>query len=376
MNKENKLNNASFSEKKLRVLNSITHRPVDRVPMMYRALNGVHRKMLEYFELGADVSRSWMDLMEIMGFDLFSSGNGIGKFTKIKPEYKGLRKVFELDGNMFYAFGIESYFDEISGSINYRINRKFAGFDNISEMERYKFPDPEEFKFINTGMDLNLRREHFFGTGTLNSIFMISQYMRGTEKLMMELLIDQKIAKYYIDRIGDFCLNLLVRTLKEKGKILEFFALWDDLAMQTGLLIPYEMFKKFYFPWYKKMFALAKNYGLITYFHVCGNANEIIPDLINIGTDILDPVQTSAKDMSLDKLKKSFGKNICFHGGIDVQKMLVFASPEEIINYVRWVTGSLYKGEGGIILGPSHDITVDTPVENILAVYRPDMLGC
>ncbi|MBM3705794.1 MAG: hypothetical protein FJW66_04635, partial [Actinobacteria bacterium] len=74
--------------------------------------------------------------------------------------------------------------------------------------------------------------------------------------------------------------------------------------------------------------------------------------------------------------KKNFGKNICFHGGIDVQKMLVFASPEEIINYVRWVTGSLYKGEGGIILGPSHDITVDTPVENILAVYRPDMLGC
>jgi uroporphyrinogen decarboxylase len=198
---------------------------------------------------------------------------------------------------------------------------------------------------------------------------MIALYLRGAEQLMIELLTDKKMAKFYIDRIGGFVFEFTKRTIQENHNILEFYALWDDMAMQQGLMIPYSIYKEFFLPWHKKIFALAKDYNLITYFHICGNADEIIPDLVEMGVDILDPVQTSAKDMQLDKLRKKYGSNICFHGGVDVQNLLPLKKPEDIQKYIKWAR-DLFRNEGGLILGPSHDITVDTPLENILAIYN------
>jgi uroporphyrinogen decarboxylase len=88
-----------------------------------------------------------------------------------------------------------------------------------------------------------------------------------------------------------------------------------------------------------------------------------------MGVDLLDPVQTSAKNMELSYLKKNFGKDICFHGGLDVQGLLPLKRPSEIkkeLNRIKKIFGS----DGGIILGPSHYITVDTPTENILSIYN------
>ena len=88
-----------------------------------------------------------------------------------------------------------------------------------------------------------------------------------------------------------------------------------------------------------------------------------------MGVDILDPVQTSAKNMEISNLKKLFGKDMCFHGGLDVQKFLPFVTPNEVRSEVKRIK-ELFDGEGGIVLGPSHYITADTPIENILAIYK------
>jgi uroporphyrinogen decarboxylase len=88
-----------------------------------------------------------------------------------------------------------------------------------------------------------------------------------------------------------------------------------------------------------------------------------------MGVDILDPVQVAARDMEISGLKRRFGRDICFHGGVDAQKMLTQGTPEEIRKEVRRIN-SIFDGEGGIILGPSHYITADTPAENILAMYK------
>jgi len=131
---------------------------------------------------------------------------------------------------------------------------------------------------------------------------------------------------------------------------------------------------EFFYPWYKKLFSDAKGYGLITFFHICGNANEIIGDLIDIGVDVLDPVQTSARNMDLAHLKREFGKKISFHGGIDVQGFLQNASTKDIAEYVKKAE-AMFMDTGGLILGPSHEIGPDIPTKNILAVYRPDLIG-
>ena len=299
-----------FTDNKKRVLNSIKHKSVDRIPLMYRAQPEINSKLLKYFNLDHDINESWQELMEIMGFDLFSGGSGIGKFTKFKPAYRGRLKINPMDSNQFYAWGIDSYFDKNADSINYLVNKDFAKLSTINEMKNYRFPSVKDFDFKYNAIPSNLKTSHFIGTGTLNSIFMLEMYLRGPEQLFMELMSNKKLAKYYIDAIGQFVFDYTQETFKGAGKEIEFYALWDDLAMQSNLMIPYVIFKEFFYPWYKKIFTLAKSHDLITYFHVCGNANEIIPDLIEIGVDILDPIQTSARDMQLDKLKKNYGKGL------------------------------------------------------------------
>jgi uroporphyrinogen decarboxylase len=358
---------------KNRVLNAIHHKGVDRIPLMYRALPAINNKLLAYFSLDRDIEKSWQELMKIMGFDLFSGGNGIGKFTKFKPSYTGPIKKNPIDHNFFYIWGINSHFDEKSDSICYQVNQDFARLETIDEMEKYCYPDVNDFDYRWKDMPLSLNDNNFLGTGTLNSIFMIALYLRGFDNLMIELLSNKSLAKFYINKIGEFVFEYTKKIFENVGGNLEFLALWDDLAMQNSLMIPHYIFREFFLPWYKKIFGLAKKYDLITYFHVCGNANEIIPDLIDIGVDILDPIQTSAKDMQIDKLHKRFGNDICFHGGIDVQALIPFGKLKDIRNYINWVL-DLFDKKGGLILGPSHDITVDSPLENILAIYRPDLV--
>lgn len=371
----NKNYQIEIAENKKRVLNSIFHKPLDKIPLMYRAVPKMNDKLLKFFLLDPDINKSWKNLQEILKIDVFSSGNGLGKFTKYFPKYIGKNPVNKIDRSIFYAWGINYLESNVNDAGVYQDNNDFAKLESISEIKKYPVPMLDDFDFEDAAMkpDLSLKKDCFLGTGYLVNIFMISLYLRGMQKLMIELLTNKKLAKYYIDLIGDFSYEFTKTILGKIGKEIDFFSFWDDFAMQTGLMIPYDVFKDFYFPWYKKIFTLAKQYNLITYFHICGNVNEVIPDLIDIGVDILDPVQTSAKDMSLEYLKSRYGKNICFHGGIDVQHMLPFGKIKDIQEYVE-KTISLFGYEGGLILGPSHEITSDTPVENILAVYRPDLL--
>ncbi|MCL4376891.1 MAG: hypothetical protein M1475_08570 [Actinobacteria bacterium] len=371
----NKYHQIEISKNKKRVLNSISHKTVDKISLMYRAVPKMSARLLKYFLLDPDLNKSWKDLQEVLKIDVFSSGNGLGKFTKYFPEYIGKNPANKTDRSMFYAWGIYFLESNVNDAGIYLDNNDFAKLESIYEIKKYPAPKPEDFDFeVDTmKLDMNLKKDCFLGTGYLVNIFMISLYLRGIQKLMIELLTNKKLAKYYIDPIGGFAYEFTKTILGKIGKEIDFFSLWDDFAMQTGLMIPYDVFKYFYFPWYKKIFSLAKQYNLITYFHICGNVNGVIPDLIDMGVDILDPIQTSAKDMDLEHLKNRYGKNICFHGGIDVQHMLPFGKVKDIKGYVD-KTLSLFNNEGGLILGPSHEITSDTPLENILAVYRPDLL--
>jgi len=363
-----------FSEKKERLINSIKRKPLDRVPLMYRALPSVNKKLLSYFALSEDISISWQPLMEKLNIEAFSSGSGMGKFTSCRPKYcSAAFKINTLDSNMFYAWGIDSYIDIKSDSISYIDNAKTAIMSSIEDFKKMKQPEIDEFDLTSMAPDMALRKDHMLGTGVLNSIFMIAMYLRGAANLMMDLMIDKKLAHYYVDKVGQFACDLNKKILDKIGDKIDYYKLWDDMAMQNSLMISPEVFREYFYPWYKKLFSEAKKHNLITFFHICGNANEIIRDLIDIGVDVLDPVQTSALNMDLKHLKKEYGKHISFHGGVDVQGFLQNADPKEIIKY-KEETEELFLNSGGLILGPAHEITSDTNIRNIVALYRPDLL--
>ncbi len=128
------------------------------------------------------------------------------------------------------------------------------------------------------------------------------------------------------------------------------------------------MIDQFFMPSLKRHFDLGKKYGVRGYHHCCGAIFELVPSFIDAGVDVLNPIQTSAKGMDPAKLKKEYGKDIAFHGGIDIQQTIVSGTPQDVRDEVRSRIDTL--GPNGYILGPSHVLQPDTPGENVAALYE------
>ena len=162
----------------------------------------------------------------------------------------------------------------------------------------------------------------------------------------------------------------LLETVKEHiGRNVVCIHLADDWGMQDGLLLGRDTFRRFYAREYRRLIDLAHGYDLKVEFHSCGAARELYRDFADVGVDIMNPVQTSARGMVPHEIKEEFGKDLAFSGGIDVQQVLPNASVQEVRDEIRYLLDSLGK-EGGYIPGPAHNIQLGTPPENVVAMYR------
>ena len=378
----------SAKTKKL-MFDSIMHKSTDKIPTMYRGEPSVNQKLIEYFSLGK-LEDDWSRLVECLGADNYSDGETLGGFTTYFPDYIGpdFKSIFEV--NRFDVWGIKP-FEIYTGderNIVFSKNPPLYSKDEITDLQKYEYPRIEWFDFSlyrnNTEQilygsfkdqeavklsDLKKSDEYFLNTSCMNSIFMVSTYLRGMDKMFMDLLLNKRYAETLLGNIGQFMVEFNRINLKNIGNKIDLYGIWDDFADQESLMISPEIWRKYYKSWYAQLIAEAKKYNLLVCFHICGSCIEIIPDLIEMGVDILDPVQVSAKNMELENLKKKFGKDICFHGGIDAQKFLPFAKPEDIKDEVKKIK-EMFMGDGGIILGPSHYLTTDIPIKNILAIYK------
>jgi len=375
-------------EKKKLLWDAIHHKPV-RVPTMYRGEPPVNRRMMDYFGL-KDIESEWEELVRLLGADNYSDGETLGGFTTYFPKYIGpdFGTLFEI--NRFNIWGIAPVEIQAGGNrdVVFSKNPPLAGKDELDDVKNYPYPKLEWFDFRvyknNSEQvvyhseeeqqeikadELKPSEEYFLNTSCLNSFFMTSIYMRGMDNMLMDLVANQKYAQILIGNIGEFMVSFCKKNLESIGEKIDLYGIWDDFASQEGLMLSPDLWRKYYKPWDKKIIEVAKSYGLLVCFHICGNCTAVLPDLIEMGVDMLDPVQTSAKDMELGGLKKEYGKDLCFHGGLDIQGFLPRVTPSQVREKVGEIK-DMFEGQGGLILGPSHYITNDTPTENILAIYR------
>lgn len=370
------------------LLDAIGHKAC-RVPTMYRGEPEVNDRLMDYFGLGG-IEKNWPDLIKCLGADNYSDGETLGGFTTYFPKYAGpdFDTIFEI--NRFNIWGIKPVDIQAGGSrdIVFSKNPPLAGKDELDDVRNYTYPQLDWFDFEvyrnnseqvyyhseQQQPELKLSQlkpsdEYFLNTSCLNSIFMTSIFMRGMDHMLMDLVANQRYAEILIGNIGQFMLEFCQKNLASIGPKIDLYGIWDDFASQEGLMLSPQLWRKFYKPWDKKIIETAKSHGLLVCFHICGNCTEVLPDLVEMGVDILDPVQTSARNMDLAELKKNFGKDLCFHGGLDIQGFLPSAKPRQVTERVKRIK-ELFEGQGGLILGPSHYITPDTPTENILAMYK------
>lgn len=180
------------------------------------------------------------------------------------------------------------------------------------------------------------------------------------------------------DRVREFLDGLLEEKIKYYDSLFAMFGdsidvinEGDDLGTQNGLFISPTMYRNLIKPYQSKLYHYVKNkYNVKVFLHTCGAVSDIIPDLIEAGVDILNPIQISAKGMDVVRLKKDFGKDIVFWGGtIDSQKMLPYSTPEQIRDEVKKRIDQLAPG-GGFVFAPIHNFQPDVPVENIMAMWQ------
>ena len=193
--------------------------------------------------------------------------------------------------------------------------------------------------------------------------------MQGMETYLLNMAMNPDFARALLEKIADYCKQLMGRFLEELGDNVDIIKIGDDLGTQSSLMISPKMYRDMLKPVHADFISFIKaRTSAKVLFHSCGDVAPLIGDFIEIGVDILNPIQTSTGSISdLPSLKKRFGKNIVFCGGIDSHRILPFGSVGEVREEVRRVMEILGPG-GGYLLGPVHTVMNDVPPENVLAM--------
>lgn len=254
-------------------------------------------------------------------------------------------------------------------SVDETIAGPLENAETEEDILRHPWPKAEHFDFSVLEEECNAHSNRTIIGGLWTGIMGDSYRLYGYQRFLMNLALKPKIIKALIQQVKDMYLELndaFFSQLKDKFDIW-FFG--NDFGSQNGLLISADMWHEFFYDPIRELTSLAHSYGLKVMMHSCGAIAEIIPSLIDAGVDILDPIQTTAKDMDPEKLAKDFGGQIVFHGGIDTQQILPYGTSEEVEAHVSGIIREL-GSKGGYIFAPSQILGPDIPMENIVAMYK------
>ena len=258
------------------------------------------------------------------------------------------------------------YYDEISFPL--------AGAITVQDIANYPWPDPHD-PVRRRGLKARLRqiREETDCAVVLNlpsGFVHTSQYLRGFEDWYIDLAADKKLAAALYDAVLEVSLAMCREILDEVGDDVDVLMASDDLGLQNGLMMSPEVYRELIKPRHATYFRLMHDMspGKV-FFHTCGSVAAIIDDLIDIGVDVLHPVQVSAAGMDPATLKRRYGDRLAFWGAIDTQQVLPLGSEEQVAAEVERRIEELGEG-GGYLLGAVHNIQPDVSVENILTMYR------
>jgi uroporphyrinogen decarboxylase len=268
--------------------------------------------------------------------------------------------------------------------------RPYEDMDKIPEniveedltREMWSIPDPEwsldifddeHYKlFIKNIKDLYDNTDYAVLLIVGCGLFEKGTYLRNFENFLVDIYIDKKGVERLHARLMERYMRLLDRVIKGVGDYVDILVFGgDDLGGNDGGWMSPDIFRELFKPKYKKMWDfIHSNSDCKVFLHSCGSIYEYIPDLIDAGVDILNPVQTTAANMEPEKLKKEFGKDVTFWGGgCNTRDVLVFGSPEKVKEDVKRRI-SIFGEGGGYVFNQIHNILADVPPENVIAMLQ------
>lgn len=230
----------------------------------------------------------------------------------------------------------------------------------------YQPPDPDrpELYIASEQMVRDFKDDYWIVGVTVTTIFETAWALRGLEQMMLDMVMNPDLANQLLDIPYLYHLTA-AKKLVEMG--VDMIQIGDDVGSQKAMMISPKMWRKYFKPRMSNYISELKaiNPSVKIAYHTDGNIDPIIPELIEIGLDVLNPIQPASMDPA--KIKKKYGDNLCFWGTLDEQKTLPFGTPEDVANEVikRLKTVGY---DGGLILAPTHHVQLDTPLENFWAM--------
>lgn len=250
----------------------------------------------------------------------------------------------------------------------------------IDALSKYQWPDPND---PGRTEGLRERAKELYESAEYAlvldapgfGVFEQAWFLRGFENFLADLGINQKFAEALLQRIADYQISLFGHVLDKVGEYIQVVMTSDDLGVQNGPMVSPETYRNLIKPAQKRVWQFIKSKTkAFLFLHTCGSVRKFIPDFIELGIDILNPVQVAAKDMDPKELKREFGKDLTFWGGgCDTQNILPFGTSDDVEKEVKKKIAELAPG-GGFVFNQVHNIQPQVPPQNIVtmleAAYR------
>ena len=338
-----------------RILRTLRGEPVDRQPVFYRAYPEVNQPVMRALSLSSPDA-----VAAYFGSDAVPSPLVRRPFEPMptgEPDthydlYGSLHKTTNRDG---------LYSDAVIGPV-------LGAAQSVGEIEAFRMPDIDCIDYEASGQAAQAAHETGLAVygGAWASIFTLSRQLMGEENFLVGLFEEPEMIAALVGKVTDYFIAINERFFREYAPFVDVFYFGSDFGTQRSLFMGPSEFRTFFKPNMKRLADHAHSFGLPVMFHTCGAVRPLIPDLIEIGIDMLDPVQADAEGMSCDELAQYRGK-IVFHGGISTQHTLPFGTPAEVAAETR----RLMKALGpGLVVAPDQDMIGAVPVENIEALFR------
>lgn len=330
---------------KERVLTAFDHREADRVPLWYGASEALTAHLMRECDVPDEEA-----LMRRLHID----------FRRVHARYVGP----DLGTKTFW--GVE----RAGGYYGQPMTHPLAGVETVEQVLAYQgWPSPDWFDFSQLRQDCEPWREYAIIGGPWVVVFTDATELVGMTEFFMKMHTHPEVMHAVMQKVSDFYYEMAVRFFEAAGDLIDIFFFGDDMGTQQAMIISLDHWRAYCKPHIQRFLALGKQAGLKTMFHSCGAVRKMVPDLVEMGLDALNPIQVRAKGMDLQGLKSDFGAHMTFHGAFDHQQVLPFGSTADVRAEVHRVIDILAPG-GGYCLAPSHDLMLDDfPPENVIAMY-------
>jgi len=343
-----------------RVAITLAHEVPDRMPINFRAVDAVCENLQR--RLGVD----YEGLLRHWNVD----------FREVIPPYIGPALAARDDGVEMDIWGVgRSVVMHPDGGRDVMVTyNPLADAETETDVRNHHWPKADWFDFSAVPGICNRYKGYALSSKGIHAegwhgVFHMLTYLFGMEKGIMYLAARPDLIKVATTEILKFFDDYYTRLFEVGNGDIDLLFYKDDFGSQNNLLISQKMVRDFFMPGTKQLCDLCTAHDVSFIQHSCGAVYKIIPDFIEAGVKVLDPIQVTARGMDVAELKKDFGADLVFHGGIDTQKLMPFGTVEEVRSETRHVIEVLGK-DGGYFFSPAHRIQADTPIENIIAAYN------